>query len=83
MGKELCLLRDPMLNVAFEFLPDSLERCDFPIQSVHDFRRGLSQSSTSSNHDPRIDFFRMSHRLTGHLTAPFVLDSKQLRIVHI
>jgi len=42
MDKELCLLRDPMLNVAFEFLPDSLEGRNFPIQSVYDFRRWLS-----------------------------------------
>src|ERR1700740_1634720 len=72
-----------MLDIVFELFLDSLKRSDFLVQSEHDFRSLPNQPSRSSSRDSSINFFRIVHRLPGHLTAPFVLDPKQLRIIHI
>src|ERR1700739_2290774 len=72
-----------MLDVVFQLFLDSLKRSYFLVQSEHELRRLPSQSSRSSSRDSSINFFRILHRLTSHLTAPFVFDSKQLRIIHI
>jgi len=76
-------LSDPILEVAFQFLPDTLQHGYFRIESVRRFWRRLpGQSVRSSCRNPSINFFGISHRLPGHFTAPLIANFKQLRIVH-